>query len=272
MSKMTPEEIKAEIERLQGMLNAQPCTGEEAQGADQEGTEPAGAETPAESGGSTGAAKQGKGRQKRGGPDSPQDSPDRGRAVEGESQTPISHTERPASSLLPNSLQFIGNRNTVETHGTGIAHAHEFTRTTDADLRLEIATELCRQIAEGKSMNAICAEDATMPSRGTFLRWCRDDIRIGQLYDHSLRMRGALYADEIIDLSDRAEKATEAHEVQALKLMVNSRQWVASRLLPKMYGDHQIVEHTGEVKMDKGEIDGRLAYLLQRIQDGKSSA
>lgn len=149
--------------------------------------------------------------------------------------------------------------NIVESGGTSIAHMH------DDDLRLQSATELCQRVSEGESMNAIC-KDVDMPSRGTFLRWCRDDPRISALYADALRMRAAHYADELIELSDRAEGCTEAAEVQALKLMVNTRQWVASRLLPKMYGDHQIVEHTGEVKLDEAQVDARLNHLLKRIQ------
>lgn len=133
------------------------------------------------------------------------------------------------------------------------------------DIRLETVTELCRRVAQGESLRSI-ERDPDMPTRGTFLRWCYEDAEFGQMYTIALRLRAAGMADEVVELADKAESCTEAHEVQAIKLMVNTRQWVASRLLPKQYGDHQIVEHTGEVKLDEAQVDARLRHLIRKLK------
>lgn len=133
------------------------------------------------------------------------------------------------------------------------------------DIRLETVTELCRRVAQGESLRSI-ERDPDMPTRGTFLRWCYEDAEFGQMYTVALRLRAAGMADEVVELADKAESCTEAHEVQAIKLMVNTRQWVASRLLPKQYGDHQIVEHTGEVKLDEAQVDARLRHLIRKLK------
>ncbi len=52
-----------------------------------------------------------------------------------------------------------------------------------------------------------------------------------------------LRADEITDIADGAEHgASEA--VQAARLRVDARKWIAAKLLPKRYGDK--LQHTGE--------------------------
>jgi hypothetical protein len=132
-------------------------------------------------------------------------------------------------------------------------------------VRLETATEICRRVAEGESMRAII-KDKGMPSNSTFLRWAADDPEISRMYTQALQMRAALYADELVDLADRAGTMTEAHQIQALKLMVNTRQWIASRLLPRVYGERTMLEHTGEVKLDEKQINARLALLLTKAK------
>jgi hypothetical protein len=53
----------------------------------------------------------------------------------------------------------------------------------------------------------------------------------------SLPNTRAGYADELVKLADLAQHCTRPEQVQAIRLMVNTRQWVISKLLPKKYGD-----------------------------------
>lgn len=138
----------------------------------------------------------------------------------------------------------------------------------EAALREEAVNEYCRRIAGGESMKTI-STDPDMPAMATFLGWCRENPLYSAAYTDALRMRAAVYADECVSLADEADKCTEAYEVQALKLRVETRRWVASRLLPKMYGDHQVVEHTGEVKMNEKQVDDRLAHLIAKLNTQK---
>lgn len=50
------------------------------------------------------------------------------------------------------------------------------------------------------------------------------------------------YASEIIEIADTAEDA------QLARLQVDARKWVASKLLPKVYGDKQEIEHSGKIE------------------------
>jgi hypothetical protein len=173
----------------------------------------------------------------------------------------IDHTKRESAST-PTTLTSVakaqhGDPNTVvsgsSSNVNNLKHA----------VHLETATEICRRVAEGESMRTII-KDEGMPSNSTFLRWAAEDPEISRMYTQALQMRAAIYADELIDLADRAGTMTEAHQIQALKLMVNTRQWVSARLLPRVYGERTMLEHTGEVKLDEKQVDARIALLLTK--------
>ena len=58
-------------------------------------------------------------------------------------------------------------------------------------------------------------------------------------------MRADGWADEIVDLADQALEAGDSTRVHATRLSLDARKWVASRLLPKKYGDRAAVEVGG---------------------------
>lgn len=134
-----------------------------------------------------------------------------------------------------------------------------------ASLRMEAAVEMCRRVAEGESLQSICREPG-QPSLGIFLRWCSDDPEFGRMYTTALRLRAAVHAEMLLgDMEDLDEKDISQARVQAIKVKINTRQWLMSRLLPKQYGEKIEHEHSGEVKMDEKQIDSRLQVLLAKI-------
>jgi hypothetical protein len=135
------------------------------------------------------------------------------------------------------------------------------------ELRIEATRELCRRVAGGESMRAV-TQDPSMPNVSTFLQWAAEDAEISMMYHNALKMRAAALAEDIVDHCQTllTDKELSPARVQALKVVINTKQWAMARLLPKLYGDHQIIEHTGEVKMDEAQIDARLKHLLERIK------
>lgn len=100
-----------------------------------------------------------------------------------------------------------------------------------------IADEVCRRIAEGKSLRSICESDS-LPSRETIRQWLRDHPEFVGQYARARDEQADFYADEIIDIADKAEDA------QIARLQVDARKWKASKLAPKRYGEK--VVHAGD--------------------------
>ena len=108
----------------------------------------------------------------------------------------------------------------------------------------ELAAVICERLAGGESLRSICADEA-MPGMSTVMGWLFDDKHEGfpEQYARAREAQAELRADEITDIADGVEHgASEA--VQAARLRVDARKWIAAKLLPKRYGDK--VQHTGD--------------------------
>lgn len=126
----------------------------------------------------------------------------------------------------------------------------------------KLAQEICTRLSGGESLRAICRDQA-MPHQATIMRWVGDKEDFRRNYSRAREAQAECLADEIIDLADQADKET----VQAVKVRVDARKWVAARLLPKKYGDVRRHEHSGEVSLNLSDVIDRLNARGQG-QDG----
>ncbi len=121
-----------------------------------------------------------------------------------------------------------------------------------------IADEICRRLAEGESLNAICKDDG-MPAESTVRGWALDNVHgFGANYARAREIGYDRLAEEILRISDtpevgviRTEKPDGGEEVKYAdmiehrRLRVDARKWMLSKMLPKKYGDK--LELGGEV-------------------------
>lgn len=133
--------------------------------------------------------------------------------------------------------------------------------------RRAICEVIFDRVANGESMASICRSDDT-PNQSTILVWAGQDPHIQHMYTQALQMRAARMAEELRDHCTELETGENisSERVQALKVVINTKQWIMSRLLPKMYGDKTTVEHTGEVKTDEKQLDERIKALMSRVR------
>lgn len=105
----------------------------------------------------------------------------------------------------------------------------------------EIADEICTRLANGESLRAICGSDRDdfMPALGTVMRWVVENQAFREQYEEARRIQAETMADEIVAIADGRDLGTEEKVALSARdrLRVDSRKWVASKLLPKKYGD-----------------------------------
>ncbi len=119
----------------------------------------------------------------------------------------------------------------------------------------KVAADICTRLAGGEGLRSIC-DDAAMPARSTVTGWLFDGEH-EDFMDQYARAREAqaeVWADEIVSIADDSSsdvttdkdgKEIVNHEhIQRSRLRVDTRKWVASKLLPKRYGDK--LQPTGE--------------------------
>ena len=98
----------------------------------------------------------------------------------------------------------------------------------------EMADKICEQIAHGKSLRAICAED-DMPPMKTIYRWLEANEEFRHQYARARGRQADHYFEEIVEIADSVEADSAA--VAKARLQVDARKWAASKLAPKKYGE-----------------------------------
>jgi hypothetical protein len=139
---------------------------------------------------------------------------------------------------------------------------------TECPFDAEYAASICRQIAEGKTLTAICREgqeaDPTFPSRGLVVDWTLRYPEFAQEYNLARRKQLFAYVDEIIDIADNTPVIPGRTHQQ--KLRIEARQWVLTKLNPEIFGDKLTINHTNtELPMDDAKETVR-AY--QKLLEG----
>ncbi len=130
-----------------------------------------------------------------------------------------------------------------------------------------MSLKICAQLSMGRSLRKTCEMDG-MPSVLTVLTWLNRHPEFLAQYERAKAECADTYADDIVDIADDAMNIKTPHLVQAARLRVDARKWIASKLKPKKYGERvhtevsgtmsleQIVATTGIVKDTKTESDG----------------
>ena len=139
--------------------------------------------------------------------------------------------------------------------------------------REAITKLVCSELALGKSLRSILDADDKLPSASTFLDWIGADSFLAEQYAHARQMAYELLADEIVAIADENYTTDEhgvrerlsSEAIQRNRLRVDTRKWMLSKMLPKVYGDKIQTEHTGK---DGGPIQLQ-AVDLRNLSDSE---
>jgi hypothetical protein len=111
-------------------------------------------------------------------------------------------------------------------------------------LHPELAHEICRRLTEGETLKVIC-KGKGMPAASTVRLWVLDNLEgFADLYARARLVGYHTMADELVEISDR--EAQDAAAVNRDRLRVDTRKWLLSKALPKIYGDKLTAELTGK--------------------------
>jgi len=128
-----------------------------------------------------------------------------------------------------------------------------------SDFTPELAISICEKLSSGHSLRSICKLD-DMPSANTVLRWVFTYPEFRDQYKLARNIQAEIIADEILDIADdgsndwmerRDEEGVfmgwreNGEAMRRSHLRIESRKWLASKLLPKRWGDKTTTEITG---------------------------
>lgn len=100
----------------------------------------------------------------------------------------------------------------------------------------DLAEQIASMIAEdGKSFSEACA--AAGVSRRTARSWIERNPEFEHKIEIASRLRVDGFVDDMVSLADGVRSSDSNAEVQAARLAIDTRKWVAAKLLPSRYGD-----------------------------------
>jgi hypothetical protein len=109
----------------------------------------------------------------------------------------------------------------------------------------ELAAELCKQLALGRSLRSVC-KDKGMPDMSTVFDWMRVHESFANQYARAKEESADALFEETIDIADDSLVIAQAASdnpklagslVQAQRLRVDTRKWMMSKMKPKKYGE-----------------------------------
>jgi hypothetical protein len=116
-----------------------------------------------------------------------------------------------------------------------------------------VETIISRMI-EGESVRSIC-NDPNMPSRFTVLTWQATNDEFQAKCARARAMQADVIHDDLADMEVGVLSGTIPPDVA--RVAASMKQWRASKLAPKKYGDKLDLNQTGEMTINIGkEYDG----------------
>lgn len=126
-----------------------------------------------------------------------------------------------------------------------------------------LGATICKRICEGESLRSVC-RDEKMPNRSTVHEWIilglAEDAKpllraFSDQYEKAIIVRAENMFDEMEDIADDGSndymmrtgrdgeeyEVLNAEHVQRSRLRVDVRKWKLSKMLPKKFGDRQVV-------------------------------
>jgi hypothetical protein len=97
--------------------------------------------------------------------------------------------------------------------------------------------ELLQRITDGDSLLSIVNNGVDWPSYSTVFRRIENDVEFRARYDRARQVQAERWADELVTLSDSLPENATAEQIGAVKLQIDTRKWIISKRLPKVYGD-----------------------------------
>jgi hypothetical protein len=143
-----------------------------------------------------------------------------------------------------------------------------------SDYTPEIAALICERLAAGETLRAICTSEA-MPPESTVRTWAVDDREgFSAQYTRAREIGYMSMADELLEVADDGtndwmERGGEnpgwdanGEHLQRSRLRVDTRKWLLSKALPKLFGDKLDLQHTGA---DGGAIQHDVRAIEWRV-------
>ncbi len=138
--------------------------------------------------------------------------------------------------------------------------------TRQSDFNDEIANEICLAIATGNlGIKKLCEKHKHWPARATVFRWLLEHPSFRDLYARAKKNQIEAYIDEVIDIADDSINDSQVDEtgktiinhdhINRARLRIDTRKWLACKLVPRVYGDTKQEKDNGEDAISQFRVE-----------------
>ena len=139
----------------------------------------------------------------------------------------------------------------------------------------ELGKEICDTIAStSKGTKKLCAELSHWPCQDTLFTWLKTYSEFSEQYAQAKICQIELLVDEILEISDDASQDQYVNELGTLvanppaihraRLKVDTRKWLASKLVPKVYGNKIDIESNSSLSEELRQLSADLEAKYTR--------
>ena len=104
------------------------------------------------------------------------------------------------------------------------------------ELTKELTDQICQELMNGQPLTRICSRKE-LPSIATVNRWISKDPSFAKQITNARRVGTQFYLDKMIEELE----SVSAKDVGIVREKLHHYRWLASKLLPNLYGDKQEV-------------------------------
>lgn len=137
----------------------------------------------------------------------------------------------------------------------------------------ELAESICKRVGTHTwGIQKICATYPDMPHPDTIREWRLEKEDFSAMYARAKCVQADLLAEDCLDIADDGSKDIKTdkdgfqsldHEfVQRSRVRIDTRKWLASKLIPKVYGEKNQIE---ELKDENERVKIELQELRKQL-------
>lgn len=129
----------------------------------------------------------------------------------------------------------------------------------------DICDEICTRLSKGESLRSITRDDH-MPWMSTIIDWLVDNrkVEFHAQYARAREVQAENMFEEMVEISDDGSndwmeienakghliEVPDHEHINRSRLRVDVRKWYLSKVLPKKFGEKQMVEHSGSIDLN----------------------
>jgi hypothetical protein len=127
----------------------------------------------------------------------------------------------------------------------------------------ELGKRICDALAmHDGGLRTLCQQHDEFPTPATICKWRNNFVEFDEMYADAKRRQLDLMAEDIVDISN-----DDTLEPNDKRLRVDTRKWLLSKLMSKVYGDKLDVTSGGEALAPPShQIDARIQSIIMQAR------